>query len=318
MKIAALLVALSVLAYPQAKRSPSAVGTAIPGDAKETILLWPNGAPEAIGDTFDDQPKLWCYPASGPGPHTAVVVIPGGGYNHLVTEQEGALEARWLNTLGISAYILQYRLGPRYLYPIPQIDGQRAVRYVRAHAKDWLLNPEAIGVWGFSAGGHLAGFLATAHPRGSPELPLGAVAKNTQNGDTIDHVSARPDFAILSYARVAVTREIPGSWSIPALTGPDPSDELNRDISPVDHVSKSTSPSFIYATEFDEKVNSMNATAFFNALRRAEVPAELHVFERGPHGTHMGTDQPNYPELRVFPLLLENWLHVHNFLAARP
>ncbi len=117
---------------------------------------------------------------------------------------------------------------------------------------------------------------------------------------------------------MAVTREIPNSWSIPALTGSDPSDELNRVISPFDHVSKDTSPSFIYATEFDEKVNSMNATAFFNALRRANVPAELHIFERGPHGTHMGTDQANYPELEVFPLLLKNWLRVHDFLAARP
>ena len=318
MKITSLLLALSVFSYSQPKRSPSAVGTQVPADAKETILLWPNGAPQAVGDTFDDQPKLWCYPASGPGPHTAVVVMPGGGYIHLVTEQEGAVEARWLNTLGISAYVLQYRLGPRYFYPIPQLDGQRAVRYVRAHAKEWQLKPEAIGVWGFSAGGHLAGFLATANPNGPFELPPGTAAVNTQKNDVIDQVSARPDFAILSYARVALSRDIPGSWSIISLTGPDPSDELNHAISPVDHVSKDTSPSFIYATEFDEKVNSMNATAFFNALRRADVPAELHIFERGPHGTHMGTDQLKYPELKVFPVLLENWLQVHNFLPATP
>lgn len=317
MKIVSILLALSVFAFPQAPKSPSAVGTRVPPDARETISLWPDGAPGAVGETFDDQPRLWCYPATGPGPHTAVVMLPGGGYNHLVTEQEGAWEARWLNTLGVSAYILQYRLGPRYLYPIPQMDGQRAVRYVRAHAKDWQLKPYAIGVWGFSAGGHLAGFLVTANPYGMPALPSGSVVKNLQKTDMIDQVSGHPDFAILSYARVAVTRGIPGSWSIPSLTGPDPSDELNYLISPVDHVSKDTSPSFIYATEFDEKVNSLNATALFNALRTAEVPAELHIFERGPHGTHMGTDQPKYPELGVFPVLLENWLRVHNFLPAR-
>jgi acetyl esterase/lipase len=164
MKTFILFLALTSSAVAQATKSPSAVGTAIPSDAKETVLLWPNGAPGAVGDTFDDQPKLWCYPASGPGPHTAVILLPGGGYNHLVTEQEGAWEARWLNKLGISAYVLQYRLGPRYLYPIPQMDGQRAVRYVRAHASEWNLKPDSIGVWGFSAGGHLAGFLATANP----------------------------------------------------------------------------------------------------------------------------------------------------------
>jgi len=316
MKTAALFFAISLTAFSQVKKTPSDVGTLVPADAKETVLLWPNGAPGAIGETFDDQPKLWCYPASGPGPHTAVIVIPGGGYSHLVTEQEGAVEARWLNTLGISAYVLQYRLGPRYLYPTPQIDGQRAVRYVRAHAKDWQLNSQAIGVWGFSAGGHLAGFLATENPHGAPQLPQGTIAKAVQSDDAIDQLSSHPDFAVLSYARVALTQDIPGPSSMPMLTGPDSSDELNRIISPVDHVSKDTSPSFIYATEFDEKVNSMNATAFFNALRRADVPAELHIFERGPHGTHMGTDQPKYPELGIFPVLLQNWLVVHNFLPA--
>lgn len=318
MKTAALLFALAFSAVAQTVKSPSAVGTAVPSDAKATILLWPNGAPGAVGDTFDDQPKLWCYPASGRGPHTAVVVLPGGGYNHLVTEQEGAREARWLNKLGISAYVLQYRLGPRYLYPIPQMDGQRAVRYVRAHASEWNLKPDAIGVWGFSAGGHLAGFLATGNPHGLPELPAGTAQDFGQSADAIDKLSARPDFAILNYARLTVTRDIPDSWSITSLTGPTPSDELNHIISPVDHVTKDTSPSFIYATEFDEKVNSMNATVFFNALRKAEVPAELHVFERGPHGTHMGDDQAKYPELGVFPLLLENWLRVHNYLPAQP
>jgi len=109
---------------------------------------------------------------------------------------------------------------------------------------------------------------------------------------------------------------IPGSWSITSLTGPAPSDELNHIISPVDHVAKDTNASFIYATEFDEEVNSTNATGFFNALRKAEVPAELHIFERGPHGTHMRADQTKYSELSVFPVLLENWFLVHNYLPA--
>lgn len=298
----------------QSTSEKSVVGTPIPKDAQSTEILWPQGAPGAAGNTFDDAPRLWCYPANGPGPHTAVIVLPGGGYNHLVVQQEGVLEAHWLNDHNISAYVLQYRLSPRYLYPWAMVDGQRAIRFVRSHAKDWNLKSDAIGVWGFSAGGHLAGYLATAPPHGDPALDIAPTKIAPWTHDEVDNLSARPDFAILNYARLTIDRNIPGTFGMESITGPNAPQALNDAISPVLHVTKETSPSFIYSTEADATVNPLNATAFFNALQRVGVPAELHIFELGHHGTHMGTDQPNYPELAVYPILLEHWLQAHNWL----
>jgi acetyl esterase/lipase len=246
-----------------------------------------------------------------------VLVLPGGGYLHLVNEKEGAAEARWLNAHGVSAYILQYRLSPRYQYPAPMLDGLRAVRFVRAHATAWHLRPDAIGVWGFSAGGHLAGYLATADPHlspASPALPGSGAAPPTL--DAIDAESAHPDFAILSYARLSLDPAIPGTFGMQSILGKHPRQADLDAVSPILHVTAHASPSFIYATEHDEKVNSQNATLFFNALQRAGVAAELHVFEFGPHGTGMGQNVKNAPELAVWPMLLENWMKAHGWIAG--
>ena len=275
-------------------------------------LLWPTGAPEAAGRESVDQPRLFCYPAPDSGPHPAVVVLPGGGYIHLVNEKEGAAEARWLNTRGVSAYILQYRLSPRYMYPAAMQDGLRAIRFVRAHAAEWHVRPQAIGVWGFSAGGHLAGYLASAAPTAYP-VKSGAPAPAR---DAIDRESAHPDFAILSYARLTLDPAVRGTFGMKVITGPNPSKAKLDALSPILHVTAHSSPSFLYATERDEKVNSENATLFFNALQRAGVPAELHVFEFGPHGTGMGQDIAAAPELAVWPLLLEHWMQAHGWMAA--
>lgn len=310
MTFAGRLVLVLAMAGGVALAQDSSAGTIAPKDAASVEILWPNGAPGAVGTSYDDVPKLYCYPAAGDGPHAAVVVLPGGGYNHLVMEQEGAAEARWLNQHGVSAYVLVYRLSPRYMYPWAMVDGLRAVRFVRAHAAAWKIRPDAVGVWGFSAGGHLAGYLATVEPHGDPRTGTAAL-------DEIDKVSGHPDFAILSYARLTIDKDIPGTFGMESITGKDAPQALNDAISPVKHVTKDSSPSFIYATEFDEKVNSLNATAFFDALQRAGVHAELHVFERGPHGTHMGVDQVKTPELAVFPILLEHWMQVHGWIAAQ-
>ena len=302
----------------------SSVGTVAPKDAASVEILWPNGAPGAVGKDFDDVPKLYCYPAAGDGPHAAVVVLPGGGYNHLVMEKEGAVEARWLNAHGVSAYVLQYRLSPRYLYPAAMLDGERAVRFVRAHAAAWKIRPDAIGVWGFSAGGHLAGYLATADAHGGLSIsfpkhhlnePVEWAVINVVMDD-IDKVSAHPDFAVISYGRLDLDSSIPGTFGMETLTGKDAPQTLVDTISPVLHVTKATSPSFIYATEFDEKVDSRNATAFYDALHRAGVPAELHVFEQGPHGTGMGQKLAKAPELAIWPVLLEHWMQVHGWMEG--
>ena len=312
--LAALVLAVVCAPAARAQGAPtpnangSLVGTVPPLGYASVEVLWPAGAPGALGTSYDDVPKLYCYPASGDGPHTAVVVLPGGGYTHEVMDKEGGAEARWLSAHGISAYVLQYRLSPRYMYPTELQDGMRAVRFVRSHAADWHLRPDAIGVWGFSAGGHMAGFLATASDSVIPPA----------NPDAIDRSSAHPDFAIISYGRVDLGPDIPGTFGMASITGPNVPQALTDSIDPILHVTAQTSPSFIYSTEYDEKVNSMNATRFFDALHKAGVPAELHVFQQGPHGTHMGDDQPKFPELAVTPLLIAHWLQLHGWMAELP
>ena len=257
MKLFPALLAAALLPAPLIAQTPapkpgiapgSIAGTPIPAGYSAIERLWPGRAPGAIGDTFDDIPILYAYPATGPGPHAAVIVLPGGGYNHLVTEKEGGVEARWLNAHGISAYILIYRLAPRYLYPAAMLDGQRAVRFVRAHATQWNIRPDAIGVWGFSAGGHLAGYLATTDPHGDPPFPPGKTYGESASHDAIDALSARPDFAILSYARVDLDPAIPGTFGMKAITGDNAPQSLVDAIDPIKHVTAQTSPSFIYST----------------------------------------------------------------------
>ena len=322
--IASLGLAMSSVRL-QAQGLPGAVSPA-PSGASRVVVLWPGGAPGALGSKAEDVPKLYIYPA-GPivgtgGVHvavaggaagknveraalrSAVVILPGGGYRTLMTEKEGAAAARWLNARGVTAMVLQYRLGPRYHYPAPMLDGARAVRYVRSHAAELGVAPDRVGVWGFSAGGHLAGFLATADEAGDARSP-----------DPVEHVSARPDFAILCYARLSMDPAIPRKTNLEALIGEHPSQETIDRISIERHVTPHASPAFIFSTGEDETVNSLNATAFYNAMKRAEAPAELHVFERGPHGVGLGLGLRGLPELGTLSVLLENWMEVHGWMG---
>src|SRR5215472_652892 len=152
-------------------------------------LLWPKGAPGAAGTEERDKPSLTVYlPPADKATGTAVVVCPGGGYGGLAVGHEGKEPAEWLNRHGIAAFVLRYRLGPRYHHPAPLQDAQRALRIVRSRAKEWHLDPQRIGIWGFSAGGHLASTAATHFDDGKPDAD-----------DRIERVSCRPDFAILCY-----------------------------------------------------------------------------------------------------------------------
>ncbi len=269
------------------------------------MVLWPNGAPGALGKDDADIPKLYVYPAPGGGAHPAVIVLPGGGYRTLSTEKEGGEEARWLNARGVTAFVLEYRLGPRYGFPAPMLDGARAMRYVRSHAVELDVTANKIGLWGFSAGGHLAAYLATMHDAGK-------VAAS----DPVDRVSDRPDFAILSYARLTLDPAIPRKTSLEALIGMHPTAALEETVSLERHVTKDTSPCFLYATTADETVNSMNSTVFYDALTRAGVPAELHIFERGRHGSGMAQRISEEPELAIYPTLVENWMEMHGWMPS--
>jgi acetyl esterase/lipase len=224
-------------------------------------------------------------------------------------EQEGADEARWLAAHGIAAFVLEYRLWPAYGYPAPMQDAARAVRYVRAHAAELGVDPARLGVWGFSAGGILVGYLATIHAAG-----------DAATTDPVDRVNDRPDFAIVSYGRLDMSVPLTnGTLPKESILGPQPTQAAIDAIDPIKHASADTSPSFLYSTSGDMSVDSRNAADFYVALKRLGVPAELHIFELGPHGTHMGTDQPPaMHELTVFPTLLANWLQLHGWMAPQP
>jgi acetyl esterase/lipase len=302
----ALLIALSA-GGAQAQK-PSArpnVGDPPPTGFSRVIPLWPTSAPLSKGTAAGDVPKLYYYPATGPGVRSAVIVLPGGGYTHVVIEKEGAVEGKWLAAHGVSAFVLQYRLAPWYKYPVPMMDGSRAVRYVRSHAAEFGVDPAKIGVWGFSAGGHLAGYLATEpaeHDRSS--------------SDAVERVTAHPDFAIFSYARLSMDEAIPRPNNMESLIGDNPSPEMLDRISFARHVTKDTSPSFIYSTTGDQTVNSLSSTAYYDALKRAGVQVELHIFELGPHGTGMGQNLKGLPELEVWPILLQHWMQQHGWMST--
>jgi acetyl esterase/lipase len=276
-----------------------------PSGWTKTIVLWPGGAPLSIGATEDDVPKLYYYPAAGSGVRSAVVVLPGGGFTHVVNEKEGAVPARWLAAHGVAAFVLTYRLSPRYGFPAPMLDGERALRYVRSHAAEYGVEANKVGVFGFSAGGLLAGYLATE-----------AEKRDAKSADPVDRVSAHPDFAIYAYGRLSLDNAIPRANNQEALFGNSVTSEMLNGISADRHVTKETSPSFIYSTTADQTVNSMVATAYYDAMKRMGVPVELHIFEQGPHGTGMGQDLKGMAELQVWPTLLQHWMQLHGWMAG--
>src|SRR5438309_3292977 len=166
-----------------------------PSAEPRTMPLWDDKAPGALGDADSDRPTITLYAAStGDGPTAAVIVFPGGSYGYLATNHEGRQPANWLNAMGLVAFVVKYRIGPRYHHPIELGDAQRAIRVVRARAKEFGVSPDKIGVMGFSAGGHLASTAATHFDSGNP-----------QSSDPIEHAGCRPDFAILAYPVISFT-----------------------------------------------------------------------------------------------------------------
>jgi acetyl esterase/lipase len=267
----------------------------------QTILLWPNGAPGAQGSEDRDKPALTIYmPPNTTGPMTAVIIAPGGSYARLSMNNEGRAPANYLNALGIAAFVLRYRLGPQYHHPIELGDAQRAIRTVRARASEWHIAPDRIGMMGFSAGGHLASSASTHIDEGHADA-----------ADPIDRVSSRPDFAILGYPVISFVESWTHQGSKTNLLGDKPDPALARSLSSETQVTASTPPAFIYHTNADTVVPVENAVAYFLALRKAGVPAEMHVFKDGPHGTGLGMLDPSLAE---WPRLLANWLRASGFL----
>ena len=269
--------------------------------AQKVELLWPNGAPGALGNQPEDQPTLTVYlPDSAKAIPTAVVVCPGGGYVELAMDKEGTQIAQWLNSLGIAAFVLKYRLGPRYHHPNEMLDGQRAVRFVRSHAADYNIAPNRIGIFGFSAGGHLASTVGTHFDSGNP-----------QANDPIDRASCRPDFMVLAYPVISFTTPYTHKGSLHNLLGDNPDPKLVRLLSNELQVTSETPPTFLFSTDADTGVPCENSVLFFLALRKNHVPAEMHIFEPGPHGVGLAQ---THAELSIWPTLLANWLRTRGLL----
>ena len=273
----------------------SASTQAQPAPPPETILLWPAGAPGAVGNEEVDQPALALYPAKGPKPtRAAVVVCPGGGYAHLAIDHEGYQVARWFNSIGVSAFVLRYRLGMRYHHPSQLQDVQRALRYVRGHSDEWDVDPQRIGVMGFSAGGHLASTAGTHFDPGNPESP-----------DPLERLSSRPDFMILIYPVISLTTEYTHKGSRVHLLGENPDPALVELLSNEKQVTAETPPTFLIHADDDTVVPPQNSILFYLALKRAGVGAEMHIFRRGGHGFGLA---PQDAILGAWPGLLRNWL----------
>lgn len=246
-------------------------------------LLWPEGAPGAKGDADNDKPKLRVYlPDAQTSNGTGIVVCPGGGYVALAMGHEGTEIARWLNSLGIAAFICEYRhRGKGYGHPAPLQDAQRAIRMVRAGAPKYRVDPNRVGILGFSAGGHLASTAATHFDAGF-----------TAAKDPIEQVSCRPDFAILCYPVIALGESYTHRGAQQSLLGADADADLVREFSNEKQVTSETPPTFLFHTNGDNGVLPENSVAFYLALRKANVPAELHIYERGGHGVGLARTTP--------------------------
>lgn len=264
---------------------------ALPLMAQRTELLWPDGAPGAVGAEDVDRPTLTIYvPPANKASGAAVVVCPGGGYRNLAMDHEGKQIAEWLTAHGLVAFVLKYRLGPRYHHPAMIDDAHRALTYVRQHAEEFGVRTDRIGIWGFSAGGHLA---ATA-------------------GTHFD-ATTRPDFLILSYPVITLEPPYAHQGSRKNLLGDEPDPKLVQNLSNETQVTAQTPPTFLFLTDADKSVPAENSVMFYLALRKAGVPAEMHIYERGPHGVGLAQKDP---VLSTWSDRLADWLKLRGLTSS--
>ncbi len=244
--------------------------------ASQTIVLWPNGAPGALGTHATDIPTLTVHLAD-PDKATgaAVIICPGGGYGALMMSYEGNDIAAWLNQYGIAGIVLKYRVSPNR-HPSPMLDGQRAVRWVRANTEKLNLKADRIGIMGFSAGGHLASTVGTHFDTG-----------NAKSDDPIERVSCRPDFMVLVYPVITMGAKT-HVGSRENLLGKTPSDADIALLSNETQVTPQTPPTFLAHSKKDSAVPVADSEMFYAALQANKVPAEFLELETGDHGLGCG------------------------------
>ena len=279
-----------------------------PGLGISTLQLWPADSPAVAGTSPDDLPTLTVFlPQKGQNTGSAVIVAPGGSYLRLASNLEGRQVADWFTVRGMTAFVLKYRLGAKYLYPIPLEDAQRAVRLVRSLAAADGFSPDRVGMIGFSAGGHLTAATGTLFDAGKPDA-----------SDPVERLSDRPDFLILGYPWLNAMQPsgnyITYCSRIPSI--PPETCKLDEvKYTPSRHVTPQTPTTFIYSTTDDRTVPISASVDFYNALIAAGVPAELHIFRHGDHGTGMGLGNA---ALDLWPVLLEQWLRDQSLLTPLP
>lgn len=262
-----------------------------------SIRLWNGNAPGAQGSNEEDVPTITPFLAKNPN-GAAVVICPGGGYQFLA-KHEGVPPAQMLNKLGISAFVLRYRLGPKYQAPCMLEDVQRAIRMVRFRAKEWKIDPNKVGVMGFSAGGHLAASAATLYDY----RPIPA-------SDPVDQESARPDAAMLIYPVISMEESVTHQGSRDNLLGKNPDPAMVTRYSTDEQVNKNTPPSFVVQTEDDGVVPMENAWRYVDACRKNGVKVEFLLIPSGPHGFGLGGGNR---QLNQWPSLAARWLETIGF-----
>ena len=269
-------------------------------------LLWPAGAPAAKGQSDNDKPTISIsLPPAEKATGAAVVVCPGGGYGGLAMSYEGIDVGEWLNSFGVAALVLKYRhKGSGYEHPAPLQDAQRALRTARARAAEWKLDPHRIGIMGFSAGGHLASSAGTHFDQGKPDAT-----------DPIERASCRPDFLILCYPVISFTTPYTHGGSRKNLLGDNPDAKLVESMSSELQVTAETPPTFLFHTNADTGVPPENSVLFYMALRKAKIPAEMHIYEQGPHGVGLGR---KVPAVASWPDLCQAWLRGRGLLDKKP
>jgi len=269
------------------------------------VPLWPGGAPGALGSSSNDIPTITAYvPASTDtnANRPAMIICPGGAYVKLAPH-EGNDYALWLNQQGIVCFVLKYRLGVNgYRHPAMLQDGARAVRWVRAHAEEFHVDAHRVGLMGSSAGGHVTAMVITHFDAGDPRA-----------ADPVDRQSSRPDLAILCYPVMTMTEPFAHKTSKANLVGTNASPELVRETSPELQVKTNTPPCFIWQTFEDKTVAVENSLMFAEALRKAGVPFDLHIYEKGRHGQGLGDKPPfDHPSPWAGDCLL--WLKARGYV----
>ena len=259
------------------------------------VPLWPEGAPGALGNEPKDVPTLTVRKVESSNPTGALIICPGGGYGGLAMDHEGKQIVQWANSMGLTAVLCDYRhRGKGYGHPAPSQDALRAVRLVRAKASEWNIDPNKIGIMGFSAGGHLVSTVITQFDPGSKE-----------STDTVARESSRPDFAILCYPVISMGSSFTHRGSEVNLLGEKASKETLEQFASERHVRSDTPPTFLMHTLEDKPVPVENSLVFYQAMVAKQVPGELHIYQKGPHGVGLAR---NIPGTSDWPLACQRWL----------